>query len=240
MNSMYEVENRYDGFAADAALEQRISFIRRVYGHLLGAILLFVATAALCVNTPAIYEPLLRVLTIKFGPLLLIGGFMVTSMIAQSMAQNRTNRGVQYFGLGLYAVLEAIIFTPLLLLAQLRAGGPNTIFEAGTVTLIIFGGLSAVVMVTRSDFSFLRNILWLGSLAAFAVIVVSMFTAGGLTGSLIFMSLMVVLFSGWILYDTSNILHHYDTDQHVAAALQLFSSVATLFWWVLRLMSSRD
>ncbi len=70
--------------------------------------------------------------------------------------------------------------------------------------------------------------------------VVSMFMGGGLTGTTIFMSLMVVLFSGWILYDTSNILHHYSTDQHVGAALHLFASLATLFWWVLRLMSSRD
>ena len=41
MNSMYEAENRFDGFAADASLEHRIGFIRRVYGHMLGATLLF-------------------------------------------------------------------------------------------------------------------------------------------------------------------------------------------------------
>src|SRR5204862_1486089 len=58
MNSMYEVEDRYDGFAADASLEHRIGFIRRVYGHLLGAMLLFVACAALFVNTPSIVAPL--------------------------------------------------------------------------------------------------------------------------------------------------------------------------------------
>jgi FtsH-binding integral membrane protein len=240
MNSMYEVDNRYDGFASDASLEHRIGFIRRVYGHLLGAMLLFVAAAALCVNTPAIYEPLFRLLTMRWGALILMGGFMVASYVAQSMAYSRTSRAVQYAGLGLYAVVEAIIFTPLLLYAQLRAGSPDIIFQAGTVTLIIFGGLSAIVMLTRADFSFLRNFLWLASLATFAVIIVSMFTSSGFTGSLLFMSAMVVLMSGWILYDTSNILHHYNTDQHVAAALKLFSSVATLFWWVLRLMSSRD
>jgi FtsH-binding integral membrane protein len=239
MNSMYEVEDRYDGFAADASLEQRIGFIRRVYGHLLGAMLLFIACAAVFVNTPAIYEPLFSLLSLRWGPLLLIGGFMAASAVAQSMAYNRTSRGTQYFGLALYAVLEAVIFTPLLLYVAVRQGA-DVIMQAGTITLIIFGGLSAIVMLTRSDFSFLRNFLWLGSLAAFAIIIVSMVTGGGITGSLLFISAMVVLFSGWILYDTSNILHHYDTDQHVAAALKLFSSVATLFWWVLRLMSSRD
>lgn len=240
MNSMSEVDYRSDGFAADAALDQRISFIRRVYGHLLGAMLLFVAAAAICVNTPAIWQPMFSLLTMRWGGLLLMVGFMAASALAQAMAYNRTNRAAQYAGLGLYAVAEAVIFTPLLKYVELRAGGADVILQAGTVTLVIFGGLTAIVMLTRSDFSFLRNFLWVGSLAATAVIVVSMFTAGGFSGSLLFMSAMVVLFSGWILYDTSNILHHYETDQHVAASLKLFSSVATLFWWVLRLMSSRD
>lgn len=239
MNSMYDVDNRYDGFAADASLEHRISFIRRVYGHLLGATLLFVACCGLFVSTPAIVQPLFSILSVKWGPLLLIGGFMAASYVAQSMAQSRSSRGTQYFGLALYTVLEAVIFTPLLYFVQMRQGA-DVIMQAGTITLVIFGGLSAIVMLTRSDFSFLRNFLWVGSLAAFAIVLVSMFTGGGFTSSTLFISAMVVLFSGWILYETSNILHHYDTDQHVAASLALFSSVVTLFWWVLRLMSSRD
>ena len=47
---------------------------------------------------------------------------------------------------------------------------------------------------------------------------------------------MIALASGYILYDTSNVLHHYRTDQHVAASLALFASAALLFWYVLRLL----
>lgn len=52
---------------------------------------------------------------------------------------------------------------------------------------------------------------------------------------------MVVLMSGYIVYYTSNVLYHYRTDQHVAAALALFASVATLFWYILQIamLSSR-
>ena len=46
---------------------------------------------------------------------------------------------------------------------------------------------------------------------------------------------MVILAAGFIVYDTSNVMHHYRTDQHVAAALALFGSVALMFWYVLRL-----
>ena len=44
-----------------------------------------------------------------------------------------------------------------------------------------------------------------------------------------------------ILYDTSNVIHHFPQDRYVAAALTLFASVALIFWYVLRLfMGSRD
>ena len=54
-------------------------------------------------------------------------------------------------------------------------------------------------------------------------------------------SVAMVAFAGAaILYDTSNVLHHYPEDRYVAGALQLFASVALMFWYVLRLFMSRD
>ena len=50
---------------------------------------------------------------------------------------------------------------------------------------------------------------------------------------------MVALAGGAILYDTSNVLHHYPEDRYVGAALQLFASVALMFWYVLRLFMRR-
>jgi len=49
---------------------------------------------------------------------------------------------------------------------------------------------------------------------------------------------MLLLVGAMILYQTSNVIHHYHTSQYVAAALGLFSSLATLFWYVLRLLMS--
>ena len=43
-----------------------------------------------------------------------------------------------------------------------------------------------------------------------------------------------------ILYDTSNILHHYPQDKYVAASLQLFASIALMFWYGLQFFMSRD
>ena len=49
---------------------------------------------------------------------------------------------------------------------------------------------------------------------------------------------MILLACGAILYDTSRIIHDFDTDQHVAAALELFASVALLLWYAIRLLMS--
>jgi hypothetical protein len=46
------------------------------------------------------------------------------------------------------------------------------------------------------------------------------------------------LASGYILYDTSNVLHHYRIGQHVAASLALFAAVALMFWYMIQLVMS--
>jgi hypothetical protein len=111
------------------------------------------------------------------------------------------------------------------------------------VTGVVFAGLTLVVFITRADFSFLRMFLWLGGLAAMGFIVAAIFmpmlVANFSMLGLIFTCAMIVLACGYILYDTSNVLHHYRTNQHVAAALALFASVAILFWYILRLFMNR-
>ena len=47
---------------------------------------------------------------------------------------------------------------------------------------------------------------------------------------------MIAIAGASILYDTSQILHHYSSDQYVGAALELFASIALLFWYILRLL----
>ena len=61
----------------------------------------------------------------------------------------------------------------------------------------------------------------------------------GFSLGVFFSGAMILLASGYILYDTSNVLHHYRIGQHVAAALALFASVALLFWYVLRILLDR-
>lgn len=227
--------SQYDGFAADAALDQRVSFVRRVYAHVGGATLLLTALIAALLNLPELSEPLARMAFGNWWIVLL--SYMAASTIAHKMAESGASEAVQYLGLGLYVVAEAIIFTPILyLLHHIVPGGDDIILQAGVLTLVIFGGLTTVVLLTKADYSFLRNFLWTAMFAATGLFLVSMFTSFSL--GTWFSAAMILLMAGFILYETSNVLHHYHTSQHVAAALAVFSSLTTLFWYVLRLVAA--
>ncbi len=227
--------------AAQAAGSERATFIRRTYAHLAGAILAFMGIEALLLNmlSDAQQAQILRMMG-GYGWLVVMLAFIGASWLAQTWAQSDSSPGMQYMGLGLYVVIEAIIFLPILIIAS-HLVDKTVIPTAGILTLAVFGGLTLAVFVTKKDYSFLRPILCVGSLIALGVIVAGVFL--GFSLGLFFSFAMVALMSGYILYYTSQVMLHYRTDQHVAAALALFAAVATLFWYILRIVmavSSRD
>ncbi len=171
----------------------------------------------------------------RFSWLIVLGLFMAVSYLAESWARSAVDRKTQYMGLGLYVLAEAVIFVPILFIAKSVA--PNVIVTAAVTTLALFAGLTAIVFVSRKDFSFLRTVLAFGGLAALGLIVVSLLF--GFTLGPIFTYAMIALACGYILYHTSNVLHQYRIGQEVAAALALFASVALLFWYILQLFLSR-
>jgi FtsH-binding integral membrane protein len=117
-------------------------------------------------------------------------------------------------------------------------GGIETIAKAGVVTLGLFLGLTSVVFLTGKDFSFLGPILAIGGFVALGFIVSGVIFGFNL-GS-IFAFAMVAFAGAAILFETSNMLHHYNPKQHVAASLGLFASVALLFWYILMIFMGGD
>lgn len=218
--------------AADALPADRATFIRRTYLHLAGAILAFVALESVLLHSE-VGLGLISLMTGGMGWLVTLAAFMGVAYLADKLARSDAGTGVQYVGLGLYVVIEAVIFLPLLFIAAYRSDA-SVIPQAGLITGLLFAGLTATAFITRKDFSFLGSILTVCSFIALGVIV------GGIlfhfTLGLFFAAVMVFFAGGSILYTTSNILHHYRTDQHVAASLALFSGVMLMFWYVLRLL----
>jgi FtsH-binding integral membrane protein len=224
--------------AADAPEAERVAFIRKTYAHLGAAVLLFVALEYMLMHS-SLAMPILK-LTVghgRIGWLAVLGAFMLVSWIAENWARSQSSPGMQYAGLALYVVAETVIFLPLLYIAAKLSKDENIIGQAGLITGVVFAGLTATVFFTKSDFSWMRQILAVAGFAALGLIVASLLF--GFTLGTLFAGVMVVVASGYILYHTSNVLHHYPIGSHVAAALALFAAVALLFWYVLRILMDR-
>ena len=212
---------------------ERAEFYRKTYMHVAVAILAFGAVEYLLLKTVPL-ETILTMISGKYIWLLVIGVFWLASMLATKLSFS-VSRNTQYMGLGLYVLIEAVIFLPMLGIASLYA--PQVITQAALVTLFMFAGLTATVFFTNKDFSFLRNIIVIGGFVALGVIV-----AGAVFGfnlGLWFSLAMVGLASASILYETYNIKNIYNKEQYVGAALQMFASIMLLFWYILRIFLSR-
>ncbi len=226
--------------AANALPEERARFIRKTYLHLAAAILAFVALEGYLFVSGVAYS-ILSVLSMGGGMswLLVLGAFMGVSWLASSWANSQTSKPMQYLGLLLYVIAQAVIFVPLLFkIATFSSNPGDVIVKAGIVTLGLFLGISSVVFLTRKDFSFLGPILAIGFFIAIGFIVASIWLGFSL-GSL-FAFAMVAFAGTAILYETSNVMHRYNPNQHVAASLALFASIAMLFYWILNIFGSSD
>ncbi len=222
--------------AADASVDERASFITKTYLHLAVAIGLLVVLETALVRSPLGRTLMELMLGSQYSWLVVLGLFTGASWLADSWARSSTSLAKQYSGLVLYTAAQAVIMLPLVYYVMLTK--PQAIVTAGVVTLIMVAILTAVVFITRKDFSFLRSVLIFGSIASLVTVIVAVIF--NLELGSIFSVLMVALACVGILYSTSQVLHDYRVDQHVSAALALFASVALLFYYVLRLLASRD
>ncbi|MDF1752307.1 MAG: Bax inhibitor-1 family protein [Verrucomicrobiales bacterium] len=228
---------------AQADVSERAAFIRRTYAHLAGAVLALICIDFVLLNTPAVRSFIENIFFrgSSGGSMLwlgVLGAFMVISWLATSFANNPGNKNMQYLGLGLYTFAWAVMFLPILMLAQYKTGDNTLITKAGICTGTVFAALTMIAMFTRADFSFLRGFLMIGGFVALGAIIAGVLF--GFSLGVWFSAAMVLFASISILYNTSEIIHNYNTDQHVAAALSLFGSVAMLFWYILRIFMSRE
>jgi uncharacterized protein len=239
--SSYLVDGYHRESAAFAPESARVAFIKRTYGLLFVAVLALIGLEAFFLKTDLGQKIGLDIVT---SPIWLIGSILLCigcGYLAQALARSESSPVVQLMGLGIYVVLWALMLLSPLYYCMMVPRFHDVPLQAGILTLVVFGGLTAVVFVSKKDFSFLGKMLFVAGLVAIGLIIVSRFTPMGL--GVWFSAAMIALACAYILYDTSNVLHHYPVNAHVAAALELFGSVAMLFGYIVRLMmqlSSND
>ena len=224
---------------AQASPSDRAEFIKNTYIHLAGAVVAFIAVEFILFQTGIAQILTSFIAGNRFGWLMILGGFSLLGWLSRGLVAQADNVNKQYIGLGAYIVGEALIFAPILYIATAYTGDGNLVMTAAILTLMMFAGITTVAFTSGKDFSFLGNFLRIGGFIALGLIICSVLF--GFTLGLIFSAVMIVFASVAILYTTSNIIHRYATHQHVAASLELFASVALLFYYILMtLLRSRD
>ena len=118
--------------AAQSPAADRAAF-RRTYAHLAGALFAFIGLEYYLVNAPFAAK-LAMSMTSGFSWLIVLGLFMAVGYMADKLARSENSEQMQYFGLGLFVIAEAIVFLPLLFVATMF-GGSGLIPTAGLMTL---------------------------------------------------------------------------------------------------------
>ncbi|PQJ21645.1 Bax inhibitor-1 family protein [Tenacibaculum sp. SG-28] len=216
---------------------ERIAFYKKTYAHVAGGVLLFILFEYLLLQSATIVEFALS-MTQGYRWLLLLGGFMLITNYAESTALKTTDKNLQYLAYAGYIFAEAFIFIPLIYMAIVYTNSVELLQQAAIVTIGLFAGISSIVFLTKKDFSFLRAGITIGFFIALGLIIAG--TLFGFTLGLWFSVGMCVLAAGSILYQTSNLVHKFSTDDYIPAALGLFASLMLLFWYVIQIFMSRD
>ena len=218
---------------AQLSVADRSTFIWKCYAHVVVAILAFAAIEGYLFSSGIAERFAYQMMS---NWLMVMGAFIVAGWGATHVAHRVKSTQAQYAAFAGFIFLEALIFMPMIYMAYEM--NPGIIESAAGVTILGSVGLIATAMITRKDFSFLRGMLvWGGMLALVAI--VSSIIFGFQMGT--WFSVAMIGFAGAaVLYDTSNIMLHYPEDKYVAASMQLFASIAMMFWYILRLFMSRN
>jgi FtsH-binding integral membrane protein len=218
----YSIKSSY-GAVANAPAEVRADFIRRVYNLFFLSILVTVGVGWFCAQ-PTVAPALLAAL-----PILLIGEFVC--IIALMFARRTT--GLNVFLLYLFAAIQGAVLGPVL--TMLNHAAPGVPAQAAVLTAAVFGGLSLYALQSRRDFSFLGGFLFV-ALIGLVVTGIVMFFVHAQILYMIYTFAGVLIFSGYVLYDTSVILRRLGQDEAVVGAISLYLDLLNLFWFILQLL----
>jgi FtsH-binding integral membrane protein len=156
------------GAVVSSSTRERVAFIRRTYLHLFAAIGAFVGLEVVLLNLSFTRRLAFRMIANPWSWIAVLLAFMIVGWVADKWAHSAESKGMQYLGLGLYVVAEAIIFMPLLFIGAYYSD-PSVIPTAGLLTGVVFAGLTATVFISGKDFSFLRGMLVVGFFAALGI-----------------------------------------------------------------------
>ena len=213
----------------DEVATQRLGFLQKVYTTFL---------LSLIVSAGGAYVGLQpNLLKIVANNML---GFFILELVALFATLGlRKSPGINVIALFGFTFISGLTLAPLMA-AYMMMGQGDAIKEALVLTVVIFSGLTVYVFVTKKDFSFLRGFLFMGIFGLIGMGVMFLFWAPSRDMYLVYCGFGALLFCGYILYDTSLLLHNWESDDYIGFAISLYLDFLNLFLYLLQLLAGRS
>ena len=162
---------------------------------------------------------------------LLMFGLMIGSLFVVTALRNSSWGVVALFG---FTFIAGLALTPILTVALGLRNGGQLIGLAGGMTAAIFFALAGIATVTKKDFSFMGKFLFVGVILLIVASLANLFFQVP-AASVAISAIAVMIFSAYILYDVSRIVHGGETN-YIMATMSLFLNIYNIFLSLLNIL----
>ncbi len=210
--------------------QARLAYIRKVYTYFSFGLLAAIVGALVSMNTGMVYFA-------AGNRLILFVAYIGAFFWAQSSADKPTRAVPTMI---LFTFISGVMLSPLLFSiahSYIPGTGVQVIYNALFLTGIVFGGLTTYVYVSKKDFSFLGASLTIGAFVLIGAILINSFFVQSSNFDFAISIIGVIIFSGFVLVDTSLILRRANEIPPTSAALRLFLDFLNLFMFILRILT---
>jgi len=207
------------------ATDERISFLGKVYGMLSLGILVGAVGAWMSIGMAFPAEhPWIMLFAI-------VGSIVAANYVSRIPVVN-----VGFFAFFTY--LTGMSMSPII--GTLVSINPAAITQAFLMTSVIFAALTGYVFYSKKDFTYLGGYLFVALISIIVIGLSNIFIFESSMLSTIISGIGILLFSAYILYDTSDILQNHDNDEYVSGAISLYLDFYLLFSNLLHFSASGD
>jgi FtsH-binding integral membrane protein len=218
----------FSGDALQAAGQARLSYVRKVYSYFGLGLLAAAAGSLISMNSGIVYS-------IAAHPIIAVIAFIATFFFATASANNQS-RALP--ALLLFTFVNGTFISPLLYAiasGYIKGTGPGLIYNALFLTILIFAALTTYVFISKKDFSYIGATLTIGIFMVFGALLVNMFVQSS-SLDLALSIIIVILFSGFVLFDTSRILKRAHEIPPTLGALSLYLDFMNIFLALIRIL----
>ncbi|CAM9466585.1 unnamed protein product [Heterosigma akashiwo] len=206
----------------------RAGFIQKVYGILTFQLLVTIGICCMCMFVDGLRLNLINNSRAYFWTFFAL---LIVSLIVLMVTKNTVP--INYISLTVFTATMGF-YIGIVCAMYYQIGLGMAVLQALILTTLLFVGLTLFTCITKIDFSFLRY----GLFASLWVLILwgLFIPIFGYSSYWLYCLFGVLIFSLFVVYDTSNIMHKFGYDDYIIAAIELYLDFINLFLFILQIL----